>query len=147
MAPEKPRSAAVKLSELVDAVEFVSASSFVEGRAYICRKTGRIFWVSEDVKDEDAPDDIEDSDQYEEAPNRRDLDLGRSLPFAFARAELPGSLNEVRDMFGRKGAYARFKQLLHGTGMLNKWYAFEQSALEEALRDWCEAAGVPLIDN
>jgi hypothetical protein len=105
--------------------------------------------VSEGVDLEDdmeLPDDPDDAD-YLPVPHRRDLDLGKRLALSFVAEELPGSYDEAREIFGRKGAYSRFKHLLQATGTLGKWYDFEARATETALRDWCAAVSVPLLDN
>jgi hypothetical protein len=47
MPTEEPEAAPVKLSELVDACEFVSVSDLDEHQAYICKWTGRIIFVAE----------------------------------------------------------------------------------------------------
>ena len=149
MPTEEPESAPVKLSELADAFEFVSVSDLDEHQAYICKRTGRIIFVSEGVdleKDIEFPDDPELAD-YLPVPHRRDLDLGRRLALSFVAEELPGSFDKAREIFSRRGAYSRFKQLLQTTGTLDKWYAFEARATETALRDWCAAVSVPLLDN
>jgi hypothetical protein len=142
-------SAAVKFGELVDAFEFVSISDTDENHAYICRSTGRIFCVSDllDDEDDDVPEDIETSDLYIALPHRRDLGLGRNLALSFVGEELPAALNEAHKMFDRKGAYGRFKHLLQANSLLDKWYVFEQSAVEAALRDWYEAEEVALSDG
>jgi hypothetical protein len=62
------------------------------------------------------------------------LDLGRELVSSFVRQELPEKWDAVRDMFRKRGAYGRFKDLLHSHGALEKWYEFEASATEQALR-------------
>lgn len=149
MPTEKPESALIKLSELIDAFEFVSISDLDEHQAYICKRTGRIIFVSEGVgleEDIELPDDPELAD-YLPVPHRRDLDLGKRLALSFVAEELPGSFDQAREMFSRKGAYSRFKQLLQATGTLAKWHAFEALATETALEDWCVAVGVTLIDN
>jgi len=148
--PEKePETAPIKLSELVDAFAFVSVSDFDEHQAYICKRTGRIIFVSEGMdleEDMELPDDPEEAD-YLPVPHRRDLDLGKRLALSFVAEELPGSWDKVIEIFGRKGAYSRFKHLLRATGALDKWYAFEARATETALRDWCAAVSVPLLDD
>ena len=140
MASEKPQSAAC---------EFVSASDSDEPHAYICRKTGRIFFVSDglDPEEDDLPDDLETSDQYQAAPHRRELDLGKPLALSFVRDELPGSRDKAREIFSRRGAYSRFKTLLRATGTLDKWYAYEQRAVEEALKEWCDDVDLPWVDD
>jgi hypothetical protein len=81
MLTEEPEAEPIKLSELVDAVEFVSVSDLNEHQAYICKRTGRIIFVSEGVdlkEDIEFPDDPEPT-HYLQVPHRRDLDLGRRL--------------------------------------------------------------------
>lgn len=149
MPLEEPESTPIKLSELLDAFEFVSVSDLDEHQAYICKRTGRIIFVSEGVDLEEEiefPDDPDMAD-YQAVPHRRDLDLGRRVALSFIAEELPASLNKARDIFSRKGAYSRFKQLLQATGTLDKWYAFEERATEKSLIEWCDEAGVTLIDN
>jgi hypothetical protein len=147
MRAEEPETPPIKLSELVLAFEFVSASAFIEHNAYICRKTGRIIWVSEDVdleEDADFPDDPDPVD-YLPVPHKRERDLGKRLALSFVAEHLPGSFDKAREIFSRKGAYSRFKQLLHATGTLDKWYRFEEQATEAALAEWCNDVGVPLL--
>ena len=149
MPPEESWSTPIKLSELVEAFEFVSVSELDEHQAYICKKTGRIIFLSEgmDLEEEmEFPDDPDMAD-YQAVPHRRDLDLGRRVALSFVAEQLPDSLNKVRDIFSRKGAYGRFKQMLLATGRLDQWYAFEERATERALIVWCDEAGVTLIDN
>jgi hypothetical protein len=43
-----------------------------------------------------------------------------------------------RTIFQGRGAYARFKDLLGGRGMLDQWYDFEAKAVERALKMWCD---------
>ncbi len=161
----------VKWDELLEAYEFVSASGlYGDHRAWVCRTSGMIYWDSglsddgfeeEDELDErsDAPknvaqtasddpdtlpDDIEDEDEYLAIPNKKELDLGSRLAFAFTRQFLPSDYDEVRHIFGRRGAYSRFKALLARKNALDQWHAFEEKATEEALRTWCEINSVEI---
>jgi hypothetical protein len=146
MTTAKPVS--VDPAELRDAFEFVSTGDLCENRAYISRGTGRIYWLSEVVEsDEDVPDDLEDSDGYIAIPRKTDLDLGRNLALSFVGQELPSELAIIAGYFRRKGAYARFKELLAHRGMLDKWYGYEDHATEHALRHWCEENGIQLLDQ
>ncbi len=122
MTEEEPETAPVKLSELVDAFEFVSVADFDEHQPISAKGQAG-------------------------SSSCRDLDLGKRLALSFVAEELPGSYDEAREIFGRKGAYSRFKHLLQATGTLGKWYDFEARATETALRDWCAAVSVPLLDN
>jgi hypothetical protein len=147
MAPEEPASAAIKLSDLVEAFEFVSFAAVGEHHAYICRRTGKIIFSSEmvEIEENDLPEDLDDSMQYQEVPHRREFDLGKRLALSFVEEEIPGYLLQVREMFSRRGAYGRFKQLLQTNGIIEKWYAFEQSEIETVLKAWCDEVGINLI--
>lgn len=141
-------TAIVKFSELVDAFHFVSGGPEYENEAFIDPTTGTVFWVSELIDEEDeVPDDLETSDRYIRVPHKNDLDLGRDLVFSFVEEELPDEYETVRGFFRRKGAYGRFKDLLEARGLLDKWYAFEASAIESALRAWCEETGIEIVDE
>ena len=88
---------------------------------------GKVGWHSE-FSDElgELPDDIEDSEKYVPIPDKRELDLGKPLVLDFARQFLPNDIDEVRRIFTRKGAYAKFKDLLDRRGALDHWYDFEK---------------------
>ena len=60
----------------------------------------------------------------------------------FAGEELPDHTDEIAEIFSRRGAYRRFKDLLVRERALDKWHAFEAAAKEKALREWCAENGV-----
>lgn len=97
----------VNLEELKGAVIWVSNDSLMN-EAYICRRTGHIYWVPDDVETddgwEDAPSDIQDIEKYLLIPDNRYLDLGNKLAFDFAAQYLEDRHEDVRTMFRRKGA-------------------------------------------
>ncbi len=65
---------------------------------------------------------------------------------SFLEKELPNDWDTVSNIFSREGAYRRFRQLLESRDLLEKRYAFEAAATEEALRAWCEAEGIQFKD-
>ena len=138
----------VKLDDLMLAFHFVSTAGPFDNCAYISRSTGRIHWVSDfDGTEEDLPDDLEDSAQYIEVPHKNDLDLGKRLVFKFVNQALPSSIDEVGEIFHRKGAYSRFKNLLERMDRLDDWHRFQDDATVLALRQWCEDEGIELIEG
>jgi hypothetical protein len=142
------RIAKVRFFELLDALEFVSFDATDEHSAYINPDTGAIFYVSAEIELEDeAPDDLETSGRYIPVPHKIDLNLGRDLALAFADTELPDQYNTVVGFFRSKGAYGRFKDFLGARNLLDKWYAFEARATEEALRLWCQENNIELIND
>ena len=130
----------VNYDDLSLALDFVSAAASFENRAYISRDTGVIYWLSEEqgLEQEQLPEDLETSDRYIEIPHKNDLDLGHELVRRFVDEHLAHRREEVDDVFRRRGAYARFKDLLAAEGCLEKWYAYEARAQCQALRDWCQ---------
>jgi hypothetical protein len=145
MSTEPGPCAPVAFDDLVSAYDFVEAGAGA-CQAYLDPSTGRIFWVSDlvDTAEEDIPEDLETSDAYIAIPDKRDLGVGLPVVEAFVEDELPDDWNRVMEMFRRKGAYGRFKQLLDDRGALERWYAFETAAREQALRAWCEDNDIPL---
>ena len=139
----------VNADELRIAFEFVSSGAPSEHNAYICLDTGRIYWdsASAGLDEDDLPDDLETSDRYIAVPHKNDLGLGRRLALSFADREMPDSYNIVAGFFRRRGAYARFKDLLETRGLLKLWYETENQAMEEALVAWCEENGVQLASG
>jgi len=147
MAAESSKPVSVKYSEVLDAFEFVSAGMQYEHQAYICTNTGTVYSVSDMIDlEEELPEDLETAYHYIGVPHKNALNLGRDLVFSFVRQELPDEWDAVSDIFRRRGAYGRFKDLLHSRDMLAKWYAFEESATETALRAWCEEVNIQLDD-
>jgi hypothetical protein len=137
----------VSFRDLQEAFEFVSAASGGEHQAFLCKQSSKITCHSELADDLDPlPDDVDDPEKFLPVPDRRELDLGKPVALDFARQLLPGDFDEVRKFFGRRGAYARYKDLLARRGALDQWYDFEARADESALKLWCEAHSIELGD-
>jgi hypothetical protein len=138
----------VYLSELLDAFEWVSAAGRFENAAYVSRETGRIFWDPAAAGlDEELPEDVDDGALYAGVPHKHDLDLGQALVFRFIEANAPEAYEQVRGYFSRRGAYARFKDLLERRGLLEAWSSYEQQAYEAALREWAESEDLELVEG
>jgi hypothetical protein len=137
------------LSDIELSFEFVSSSGVGMNEAFLCRRTGKIYWrsdSSDDLNEEEMPDDVEDEEKYIAIPGKRDLDLGKPLVADFAREFLPNDFDEVRYMFSNRGAYKNFRALVTRRNVLDRWYEFESKATERALREWCELNSVELAD-
>jgi hypothetical protein len=138
----------VSLKDIQEAFEFVSAGGEDEHQAFLCKQSGKLYWHSELCDDLDIlPDDIDDNEKFLQIPDKRELDLGKPLALDFAREFLPGDFDDVRQFFSGRGAYARFKDLLHRRGSLDQWYDFEAKAEEKALREWCELNSIEVSDE
>jgi hypothetical protein len=99
------------MDELLQAVDWVSAGMEFDNMAYVCRTSGRIYWISSEYDDlEDVPADIDDETKYAAVPNKRELDLGKTLALDFVTQNLPEDYATVAGYFKRRGAY-RFLSL------------------------------------
>lgn len=135
--------------DILLAFEFVGSSYPGANRAILCRRSGKIYYQSDDLGldelNDELPDDA-DGEGYVAIPDKRDLDLGKPLALDFAAEFLPKDFDDVRNMFSRRGAYAKFKALLTRRHALERWYAFEEKATNQALRDWCETHSIKVSD-
>ena len=144
------RTVCVQASELRQAFEFVSCGAPFEHEARISLDTGKIYWTSSviDIEEEEvAPGDIANEDRYLAVPHKNDLELGRRLALAFVYQHMSHDYETAEDFFRRKGAYSRFKALLHQRDRLQQWYEFEREATQKALLAWCEENDVQLVDD
>lgn len=140
--------AQVYLSELLNAFQLVSAGGGYENAAYVSRESGRIYWASETGDlEEDLPEDVEDETLYARLPDKHDLDLGQRLVFRFVDESAPDAYGQVRSYFSRKGAYSKFKDFLDRSGLLERWYSYEEQATEAALREWAESEDLNVVEG
>lgn len=136
----------VSFQTLEEALIIVDFNGGGVNEAYVCRRTGEIFWQSPEIDvGEELPDDIEDLEKYLPIPNGRELGLGKPLALDFASTFLPRDYDDVCDMFSRRGAYARFEALLRRRGLMDRWYKFRDDATKSALREWCSANGLDVV--
>jgi hypothetical protein len=116
------------------------------GEAFVCRRTGRVYWHSQIVEADTLPEDIQEEEKYIRIPDKRRLNLGKQLVLRFTRQYLPEDVDEVEHAFSRKGGYAKFEVLLRRRRALDRWHEFEARAQEKALREWCRENSIVLID-
>ena len=132
-------------SDIENAFMFVSSGMYGSNSAMLCKDTGKILYISDMAGiDETEEGDQLDWDQCIEVPHKNDLDLGKNLVFEFVEEYLPEDDDRAQQIFRRKGAYARYKDLLDERGLLDKWHHFQDAREEEALREWCEENGIEL---
>jgi hypothetical protein len=138
-------SAPVKFDDLLAAYEWVSSSPD-DSEAFVSRITGNVHWSSSTMElDDDLPEDIEDTNIYVAMPNKHDLNLGKNLALTFAEDRLADSYQTITNIFRRRGAFGRFKDLLERKGRLEAWYNYEAEATELALREWAAEEGIPIV--
>ena len=135
----------VSYADLLNAFDWVSAGPPLENAAFIDRETGTTHLTSTIMElEEEVPEDLDDATRYIAVPHKVDLHLGKSLALEFTDETLPDSYAVVARFFSKRGAYARFKDLLDRKGLLQSWYDYEAAAVERALREWSEENGIQL---
>jgi hypothetical protein len=135
----------VKMDDIEQAFDFVNFGTPYDHAAYVCRDTGEIFFASESGDFDELPEDIED-EKYVALPEKRDLELGKSLVLDFVAENCRDEIYTVDNMFRRKGAYSRFKGFLEDRGLLEQWYDYEAKAQTKALRRWCKDNDIEVSD-
>ena len=130
-----------KFNEILDALMFVSAMGYGENTAILDKQTGKIYFHS-DFGDFDELEQLSDEDYdstvHIDIPHKNDLDLGRALVFEFVEQFMPEEDGKVSQIFRKRGAYSRYKDLLEHRGMLQKWHDFENQREQVALLEWCK---------
>lgn len=147
----------VSLRDVVGEMEALSD----QHTAYINRKTGELFTVSDEerslAEDEELPADVPDW-QREILPKIREV-LGSEdfipLPSKFEIHEWsimqdfcrslqdPDQKARLLDAIHRKGAFRRFEDMIHRMGIADDWYRYRTEALEEIAIHFLEANDIP----
>jgi hypothetical protein len=135
----------IKFTDIEMAFEFVSSEQPEIHTAIISKSSGQTYYHTE-IGDnfEEITDDAYENEDYAEIPHKNDLDLGQRLVWRFVEKEIPGLEPKVRGFFSRRGAYSRYKAFLDEIDLLEKWYAFENSETQKALRAWCEVNDIEI---
>lgn len=137
---------AIDWQEMLHAFTFVNSAKKGENVARLSLASGRIelqsvwteLWVEEAATSQAEAGTLD-------IPHKTDLGLGRDLVLWFVEEVIPDQLEDVAEIFQKRGAYAKFRDLLEEEGLTQQWYLFEAEAEQQALRSWCEENGVPII--
>jgi hypothetical protein len=128
----------IKLSDIEFAFDYVSSMPMACNSAVLCKNSGDFFYSSDYDDEDEIPEDVYDREDCVWIPHKNELDLGRNLVFEFAEQHLPDDIEHVRQIFRKKGAYARYKDYLDSKGFLKKWYDYENKRQTETITQWCK---------
>jgi hypothetical protein len=139
----------VEMAELRAAFDFIEVGADSGHSAHVCLNTGKVYCRStlDEEADAELPADLDTSDRYFPLPDGNDLGLGRRLALTFTAQELAADYDTVANYFRRRGAYGRFKDLLHRRGVLQRWFEYEDRAVDDALREWCKEIGLQPVSG
>lgn len=127
----------IEFDEVENAFLFVCMGPGHVNSVILNKETGEMYYQSEYGDSDELPEDIND-EKYIELPDKSELNLGKRLVFQLVKKFMSEKMDKVEEIFSKKGAYARYKDLLEYQGKLNEWYAYENEAQTKALKEWCE---------
>ena len=153
----------VILSELIDALE----SQSDESQIYLNRNTGEIIYLTEEdiqaVENNDPLDDYPEwqqetiekariilgtsSEIFLQLPDKWDIheyEIMENFIDTIENLELADNLNNV---IRGKGAFRRFKDMIHEYDIQDHWYTHRDDALREIAIDWCREQNIEYIDK
>ena len=142
-----------------DVIEEMDMSSD-EAAAYINRKTGELFTLTDEVLAfAENPDEAAEAARWQKdlLPKAREVIASEdfiplpgkfeihdwSIMERFARSLTDAAVSDELDaaLHGR-GAFRRFKDAVHRLGIAEDWYRFRDAALEEIAIEFLEAQGI-----
>ena len=148
----------VSLKELVGEWELTSdmASLYLNkqtGELYMVRKDDMLGFEEEDSDEEDElPDwereereklrEIEGSKDWVPVPTRDTHEAYRVME-RFCLEQDDKLVELLMTAISGKGAFRRFKDVIHRHGLEKSWYAYQEARATEELKDWLEASGIP----
>ncbi len=132
----------MKYEDIECLFDYVGMVPRFEHSAYLNRRTGESYLVSDPGDSDELPDGFDESDDYLRIPHWNDLDLGRELVFEFVEQRLPSVFEQVSDFFRRSGAYGRFRDLLEQNDLLDDWTSFQTERGRAAMLEWCAKNGI-----
>ena len=129
----------IKFSDFEDAFLFVNMGEMYTYTAFLCKKTGKIFYISDAGDSDELPEDLDDDlDNYIDIPHKNEVNLGKPLVLQFLAIYLPDKKKKFNAFFRKKDPYSKFKNLLEAKGLLDKWYTFKETEQNKVLRKWCK---------
>jgi hypothetical protein len=146
----------VSLDAVVDEMEMLSEEGM---HAFLNRQTGELYGgtadqlaTAEESDDEDLPDwevdiiqrlrEILDSSDWLALPGR-DAHADYRIMERFCLERCAGRLQEkLLSAITGRGAFRRFKDVVHQAGIAETWYAFRRELLAEEAIAWLEANNI-----
>ncbi len=155
----------VKLSELIDALEF----DFDEHGSWVDLEKGRVVSLShsllsaveegdedvgslsgwEDEEVEIAKAMVADAEgvRFVDAPGKFDFHEYRHMERFIGTVENSAAAEQLWQAIKGKRAFRHFKDTAGRLGLLEQWYQYRDSAVKEFVRDWAEAHQIPIVDD
>ncbi|MFT3880280.1 MAG: UPF0158 family protein [Gemmatales bacterium] len=147
----------VSLKELVGEWDLTSEMASL----YLNKQTGELYMLREedmlgfDDEDTDSEDDLHDWEREEREKRReiegskdwvavpsRDTHEAYRVMERFCQEQDSKLVELLMTAISGKGAFRRFKDVIHRHGLEKSWYAYQEACATEELKDWLEASGI-----
>lgn len=147
MSGKKKIGQVVRLEDVVEYMDLPSE----EWTSHLNRRTGELVTVTgEDaraVEDGEEPEEpkareARESGDYLELPGRFEIDEYRIMERFSRDMENDAIRDELLQAIGGRGAFRRFREVIHDRRITETWYAYRQEALERIAADWLEVNGI-----
>ena len=157
-------SGKVKLSEIIDGMEFQSDESY----SYLNKKTCEVVTISDEefhaAEEDDSLDDYpewqhqmietareilndEGREKFIDLPSKYDIheyDIMERFCISIEDNEISGYLYHA---IKGSGAFRRFKDDIYRFGIEKDWYRYRDEAMKHIAIDWCDENGIEYIDD
>ena len=144
----------VNLQDIVDEL----STMFDENKSFVDRETGEVITVSLDdlhaAEEEDEEDAdktclaiVKDPGRYAWLPTKHDFNSWEIMREFCEEVEPPKRRDRLLAAIHGRGAFRYFKDLATEFGIIDEWYAFEEDALRDIAREWCEENGIACTDK
>lgn len=142
-------SMSITFEEIHDAFETMSLAPVGVVEVFYHISTGKVYYDFTSADNpEPLPDDIDDTELYLRFPDSNELPHGRSLALGFAEEHLSDDdYDRVCSYFNRRGAFARFKDLLEDRGIIDAWYKYQADTIKQAAREWCKENSINVVEE
>jgi hypothetical protein len=150
------RSVVVSLDDVVMEMDLPND----DWSAYLNRRTGELVTVTDEdqglVEGEEDTEDLPDwqrerlpkvrealeSDEFLPLPSKFDIHEYRIMERFSLEVENADVREALLQAIRGRGAFRRFKEVIHERGVTEAWYAYRQQVLEDIAIDWLEANGI-----
>ena len=152
----------VKLDEIIEGLEFQSD----ESSSFLDKTTGKVALISEyemrAAEDEDPIEDFPDWEQdlvriakeiVDETGNYIDLPTKYDIHEYSIMEKFCLSLNDSEmcetfyNLIKGRGAFGRFKNVIHEYDIADDWYKYLNNALKEIAIEWCQEKALSLTNS
>jgi len=128
----------IKLDDVI--LAFISANNHAE--QYYHKPTGKIIYIEDPfysgIEVDEELEEIENNwENYIRFPNAFEINTYSILEEFVWRLPPGCSQERLERAIHGKGAFRRFKQIVHQLGMEDQWYTFQDSYYRNLAVEWC----------